>query len=184
MFSSKLVHAVRAREIVVDGAGQWEMYFGIGKVKARFSKHEFCLCTGLRFGQLAHVYTDTYHALNGGVHDRYFGKGDVIAKDLFARFKEGNFMNKDDAVKMALVFFVENILCGRDYRKKISPWLWTLVEDLDIFSSFAWGKYVYQMTVHYLRQGVREPEVGKTKSKYNLYGFPWAFQVGFVFKNN
>ena len=81
-------------------------------------------------------------------------------------------MNKDDAVKITLVFFVKNILCARDYRKKISPWLWTLVEDLNIFSSFAWGKYVYQMTVHYLRQGVREPEVGKTKYKYNLYGFP------------
>ena len=79
MFSSKLVHAVLAREIVVEGVRKWEMYFGIGKVKARFSKQEFCLCTGLRFGQLAHVYTDTYHALNGGVHDRYFGKCDVIA---------------------------------------------------------------------------------------------------------
>ena len=50
MFSSKLVHAVLAKEIVVEGAGKWEMYFRIGKVKARFSKEEFCLCTGLRFG--------------------------------------------------------------------------------------------------------------------------------------
>ena len=80
-------------------------------------------------------------------------------------------MNKDDAVKMALVFFVKNILCDRDYRKKISHWLWTLEEDLHQFSSFVWGKYVYHMTVHYFRQGVCGPEVGKTKSKYNLYDF-------------
>ena len=153
------------------------MYFGFGKVKARFSQQEFCLCTGLRFGQLSHVYTDTYYVFNGGVHDRYFGKGEVIAQDLFARFKQSGFKNKDDAVKMALV---KNILCGQDYRKKISLWLWTLVEDMNKFSLFAQGKYVYQMTVHYLRQGVREPDVGKTKTKYNLYGFPWAFQVGFV----
>ena len=50
MFSSKLVHVVLSREIVVEGVGKWEMYFGFGKVKARFSKQEFYLCTGLRFG--------------------------------------------------------------------------------------------------------------------------------------
>ena len=81
------------------------MYFGFGKVTTRFSKQEFCLCIGLRFGQLSHVYTDTYHVLNGGVHDRYFGNGEVIAQDLFAKFKQGGFKNKDDVVKMALVFF-------------------------------------------------------------------------------
>ena len=63
----------------------WEMYFGFGKMKARFGKKEFFLCTGLRFGQLSHVYTKTYHALAGGVHDRYFGKGEVIAHQLFER---------------------------------------------------------------------------------------------------
>ena len=52
-------------------------------------------------------------------------------------------MKEGDVVNMVLVYFVENILRGWDYRKKISPWLWTLVDALNEFSSFAWGKYVY-----------------------------------------
>ena len=75
------------------------------------------------YWHLSHVYTDTYCAFAGGVNDRYFGKGEVIAHQLFERLIEKGFKNKDDAVKMALVFFVKNILCGRDYSKKISLWL-------------------------------------------------------------
>ena len=53
------------------------------------------------------------------------------------------FMKEGNVVKMAMVYFVKNILCGRDYIKKISPWLWTPMEDLKEFNSFAWGKYVF-----------------------------------------
>ena len=39
-FASQLVHAVLAREIIVDGARQCEIMFGIGNDMARFSKQE------------------------------------------------------------------------------------------------------------------------------------------------
>ena len=45
LFSSRLVHNLLAKEIVVDGVGDFELYFGIGGRRLRFSKYEFCLLT-------------------------------------------------------------------------------------------------------------------------------------------
>ena len=44
--------------------------------------------------------------LTGEVYDKYFDKDEVIAHQLFERLKEGGFMNKNDVVKMALVFLL------------------------------------------------------------------------------
>ena len=49
---------------------------------------------------------------------------------------------------MALVLFVERFLFGADYRKIVSPWLFSL--DKEQFNSFSWEKFVFQMTLHYL----------------------------------
>ena len=87
----------------------------------------------------------TFKGLDGEILDRYFGKGDAKANNLLQRFQESDFQKEGDAVKMALVYFVENILYSQDYRKKISHWLWTLVKDLEEFNYFEWGKYVFQI---------------------------------------
>ena len=39
-FLSKLVHSFLAREIVVDGVGNFELYFGIDRRRLRFSEDE------------------------------------------------------------------------------------------------------------------------------------------------
>ena len=49
LFSSKLVHNLLAKEIVVNGVGDFELYFGISGRWLRFSKYEFCLLSGLKF---------------------------------------------------------------------------------------------------------------------------------------
>ena len=52
VFNSLLFHAIMVGEIRVEGIGQYELWFGIGRGKARFSKQEFCLVTSLKFGYL------------------------------------------------------------------------------------------------------------------------------------
>ena len=49
---------------------------------------------------------------------------------------------------------------------------------------FCMGKYVFHITVHYIRPSIHESKVGKKKSKYNIYGFPHAFQVDFFWTLN
>ena len=48
-FSSRLVHSLLARKIVVDGVGESELYFWVGGRRLRLSKYEFCLLIGLKF---------------------------------------------------------------------------------------------------------------------------------------
>ena len=103
----------------------------------RFFKQEFCLVIGLRFRQLSTIFNEEYHPLDGKVHDRYFDNGDVKANQLLERFVQIDFQKKGDTVKMIFELFVENILCSRDYRKKVSHWLWAMMEDVEEFNKFA-----------------------------------------------
>ena len=81
LFSCKLVHSLLGREIVVDGVGDSELYFAIGGRRLRFSKYEFCLLTGLRFGGQAHFPAYHNSIVEGGVLQRYWsnGKIDVVS---------------------------------------------------------------------------------------------------------
>ena len=53
------------------------------------------------------------------------------------------FSHREDPLKMTLVLFVERFLFGADYKKIVSPWLFSLAEDMEQFNSFPWEKFVY-----------------------------------------
>ncbi|KAK3211389.1 hypothetical protein Dsin_016095 [Dipteronia sinensis] len=90
----------------------------------------------------------------------------------------GDFDQPKDGLKMALVLIANNVLFGQDLMRKATLWLFQMVEDLEAFSSFPWGSYVYMMTIHYLRQGFRSANAPlKHITHYNLYGFPWALEI-------
>ena len=77
---------------------------------------------------------------------------------------------------MALVLFVERFLFGVDYRKTVSPWLFSLAEDMEQFNSFSWEKFVFQMTLHYLNNAP-SLRLGKDHIRWDFYGFPIILQV-------
>ena len=67
VFSSKLVHSLLAKEIVVDGAGDDELYFGVGGRWLRFSKYEFCLLIEFKFERRAHFPMYNNNIVEDGV---------------------------------------------------------------------------------------------------------------------
>ena len=71
--------------------------------------------------------------------------------------QDATFSHREDPLKMVLVLFVERFLFGADYRKTVSPWLFSLAEDMEQFNSFPWGKFVYHMTLHYFNNVVTSP---------------------------
>ncbi|KAK2652714.1 hypothetical protein Ddye_012570 [Dipteronia dyeriana] len=90
----------------------------------------------------------------------------------------GQFEQPKDGLKMVLVLIANSVLFGQDLRRKVSLWLFALVEDPEYFNFFPWGSYVYMMTIHYLRQGFRSTNtLRKVVAHYNLYGFPWTVLV-------
>ncbi|KAK4737978.1 hypothetical protein R3W88_001675 [Solanum pinnatisectum] len=55
-----------------------------------------------------------------------------------------------------------------------------MVDDLDFFKSYPWGKECFDLTVKYLMNKInlkKQSEVYKERGNalYALYGFPWTF---------
>ena len=82
LFSSKVVHSLLAREIVVDGIRDSELYFGVGERRLRFLKYEFCLLTGLKFGGRAHFSTYNNNIVEGGVLQKYWSNDKIDVTSL------------------------------------------------------------------------------------------------------
>ncbi|KAK2646484.1 hypothetical protein Ddye_021679 [Dipteronia dyeriana] len=125
---------------------------------------------------MSDIFLKPYRVIPDGIHDRYFERDEnVQLKQVWEKFMGGQFEQQNDGLKMALVLIASNVLFRQDLRRKVSLWLFALVEDLESFNSFPWGRYVYMMTIHYLSQGFRSVNASrKVVAHYNLYGFPWV----------
>ncbi|GAB2211351.1 hypothetical protein Drorol1_Dr00024660 [Drosera rotundifolia] len=178
--SGTLIHWLLSREIKVQDSQPLELWFGIGNKKARFSKYEFCLITGLKFGDNEYPLPDVAKELESeGILERYFHGQNMTSTELATYFNNRqHFEHPMDALKMALVLFVSGVLLGNDYKVKVPAFLWELVEDLDRFNDFEWGKDGYTMLYHNLHErqiGLKAGE--KHRARYHVYGFTHAFQI-------
>ncbi|KAK3213401.1 hypothetical protein Dsin_018107 [Dipteronia sinensis] len=175
-FQAQYMHNLFLRQITPLGVSMNEMWFALGKTKVRLGAREFCLYTSLKFGELIDIFLREYQAVPNGIHFRYFGGSCLLVDNIIDMFLAKSFKRPGDALKIALVLFVNYILFGVDERTPVSYWLMTLVEDTNAFNKFAWGHYVFKMTLHYIRQGFRMPDLTGPTCRYNLYGFVWGVQ--------
>ena len=125
-----MVHNLLATVIIIDGGH-----------RLKFFKYKFCLLTRLKFGGRTHFPAYNNSIVEGGVLQRYWpnGKIDVVSLQMRLCEQGARFEHRDNPLKIALVLFVERFLFGADYRKTVSPWLFSLVEDMEQFNSFPWG---------------------------------------------
>ncbi|EOX96527.1 Uncharacterized protein TCM_005763 [Theobroma cacao] len=120
-------------------------------------------------------------------HELWFAIGkskaqlsNVKLQALLDTFREGNFQRPGDATKMALILIANNILFGQDYCRWVTPWLLSLVEDIDAWNVFLWGHYVWKLTLDYLLKGFEVPDLSvikETRLHYNIYGFTWFWAM-------
>ena len=102
---------------------------------------------------MSDIFLKPYAPSEDGIYAKYFYKDENInLVRVWEKFLTGQFDKPKEGLKMTLLLIANMILFGRDPRKKVTMWLFELVEDLDSFNSFAWGSYVFMMTCHYLRQ--------------------------------
>ncbi|KAL3619011.1 hypothetical protein CASFOL_037239 [Castilleja foliolosa] len=116
------MHAMLGQQVDTQGAGVDELWFRVGDQFLRFSKYEYALVTGLKFG---HTDFD-------------------LNEDYSYPFDGGEFaVSTDDQLKISKVIFVCSVLFGEDNLKKPIPrWLWVLVDDEDKWENFPWGSYL------------------------------------------
>ncbi|XVF71514.1 hypothetical protein PTKIN_Ptkin12aG0043800 [Pterospermum kingtungense] len=181
-----ILHAIMARQVSRSGARDDEVWFHIGERFIKFSKYEFALVTGLRFGTSTFDPNGQHQPPSDGVYTTRVAK-DATAKTvhgLWEKFKAGHYSDRGaDALKVAKVLFVYCILFGVETRKSsVDRWVWTLVEDTDAWEAFPWGKYTYQMLMHYIEILPVSAVEGRDSMSYHFYGFAmslliWAYEV-------
>ncbi|KAI5338385.1 hypothetical protein L3X38_017656 [Prunus dulcis] len=204
-FSGQIVHGVVLRRVAGQGVkGLDGLSFLIGCDVAQFTRQDFCLITGLRFGEVHEVSSGESDEIR--LQKRYFIDEGITCnalEEVFLRCTE-----EDDIYKLALVYFAELVVLGMDKHLNINLNYLILVEDLDAFNRYPWGSVSFDKTqdslfsapTKYLKSFEKEEGRGKGKSKvtgtsrrnekgkkdkhgevqrggWSFKGFTYAFQI-------
>ncbi|KAL4039259.1 hypothetical protein IC575_002909 [Cucumis melo] len=114
--------------------------------------------------------------------EKFFKDKDCVyvsdLEDIFLEY-EGD---DDDIVKLALVYFIEISLLGKDRRTKVDIGFLKIADDWNSFNNYDWGRIVFVRTLSALKRALdKQYAKGKKKStqtkKYTINGFPHALQV-------
>ncbi|XP_038885907.1 uncharacterized protein LOC120076213 [Benincasa hispida] len=139
IFNSPLVHYILLREVEDDRKDA--MTFNLNGMVVTFTKEDFLLVTGL------------WRSL----HSRCFKNdfvGDIHIDTLETVYKEMEFENDMDAMKMTLVYYTELGMMGREKTKaNVDKTLLIDVEDLDYFNSLDWRNVLWERKLLGLQRG-------------------------------
>ncbi|KAH0648157.1 hypothetical protein KY285_033405 [Solanum tuberosum] len=104
-------------------------------------------------------------------------KNKKISGTKLMSFIKSTGLNKEQKLKCSLVWFVHSMLLAHDRSKIVDSNHIKMVDDLDFFKSYQWGKEGFDLTVKYLKNKInlkKQSEVCKERGNV-LYGFPWVF---------
>ncbi|KAK3198254.1 hypothetical protein Dsin_021669 [Dipteronia sinensis] len=128
------------------------MWFGLGKSKVRFGQEEFCLCIGLKMGQLPEGFANNNEVEEDSMLRRIFKGKRPTAEVLYATLKRMSSEESEDVYKMLNIYMVSQFFGMDDGRTTaISGWLFSLVENEDEFKKFPWGSYIFSFTLFFLK---------------------------------
>ncbi|XP_038889303.1 uncharacterized protein LOC120079213 [Benincasa hispida] len=153
-----------------------------------FTKENFLLVTGLWWSPNP-IVMRRYKG-SRSLRNRYLRNdfaGDIHIGTLEIVYKEMEFENDMDAMKMTLVYYTELAMMGREKtRANVDKTLLIDMKDLDYLNSMDWGNVLWERTLLGLQRGLSgKSENYKKRSKinknyivkYNLSRFPRAFQT-------
>ncbi|XP_026460116.1 uncharacterized protein LOC113360905 [Papaver somniferum] len=194
-FSGPIINSLLRRVVEpLAGNDPDSMYFCIGGKVVKYGMWESALVTGLSFKG-----SDVIHprgCAGSELINKYFlGKKSITLGELSRKFD--SLEQSTDKVKLGLVLLVQGVLMGNEYVRDVNLAYFHMVENIEKFNKFPWGKLCHQRMLKCFRNvvgGKKEVEqIGKSKtnpkgksaiaghgsfrSAYNLYGFPYAFQV-------
>ncbi|KAL2552712.1 uncharacterized protein Fot_06331 [Forsythia ovata] len=104
-----------------------------------------------------------------------------MKRDVFEAFKRYK-KNKTDKYKLGLIIILAYVLLATEEKTLIDLWWFELVDDLDRFDKYPWGKMSYDYTIRILkhdmgdklRNSLKERE---SRCRYSLHGFSLAIMV-------
>ncbi|KAL3626931.1 hypothetical protein CASFOL_029242 [Castilleja foliolosa] len=185
-----VMHLMFRQQVIKEGAEKDELWFLVGDTFVRFSKYEYVLVTGLRFGPTNFDPNADRDIPNNGVYRKFIDSHNKFSKkgakytfvlDLFnnppkelRRSKE-----RESLLKIAKVLFVHGFFVAIDKRYCIANWVWSLVEYENERETFPWGAYSFQILMYRMKNA--KAKAGD-KDNYHIYGFSHAF-LSFYFRD-
>ncbi|KAL3655629.1 hypothetical protein CASFOL_000025 [Castilleja foliolosa] len=172
------MHLMLSQQVIREGADEDELWFLVGDKFVRFSKYEYALVTGLRFGPTNFDPNEDYEIKTNGAYRKFidpeneFGKKGAEYNFVFQWFKKAPKKKKTRAslLKISKVLFVHSFFYAIDKRQRIVNWLWELVEREDEWETFPWGAYSFQILMFRMKNAVVKPQ-----DNYHIFGFSHAF---------
>jgi hypothetical protein len=153
--------------------------FNLNGIGARFTARDFALVTGLNFiGDVESKTLEIRRITTRHIETKYLNKSTKTWTDkLLKCFKDANFEDNLDAVKMALLYFLNCGLLGVARKTNIDMDFVRLVEDYDKFNQFPWGALLYKHTIDALKGLFDLSKNQNASGTADIRAFPLAFQV-------
>ncbi|KAL0534119.1 hypothetical protein IC582_028400 [Cucumis melo] len=199
VFNGQLIHHFLLRQIPEDGNADGICFSVLGKTDGknlRFTQKEFNIITELwPTNNPLEKYCDSKH-----LQSLLFGSENkklITCLEIEEIFKNFEFTNDDDALKVAFAVFIETVMVGKDKKTQFDMDILGRVDDEEAFKSFDWSTFFYTRLLNSLKtslQGKKEAyELKKTTSSKasvilqhqglracfsgDFYLFVWAYEV-------
>ncbi|KAL3618879.1 hypothetical protein CASFOL_037107 [Castilleja foliolosa] len=174
-----VMHLMISQQVIKEGADEDELWFLVGDKFVRFSKYEYALVTGLRFGPTSFDPNEDCDIPTEGVYRKFIdpenkfskkGNEYVFVLDLFKNPPRHLKKSRESLLKIAKVLFGHDLFYAIDKRHMIANWLWVLVEQGDKWETFPWSAYTFQILMMRMKNAKVKPQ-----DNYHIYGFSHAF---------
>ncbi|TYJ97376.1 Ulp1-like peptidase [Cucumis melo var. makuwa] len=184
VFNGQLIHHFLLRQIPEDGNVDGICFSILGK-NVRFTQKEFNIITGLWPTNT----TLEKDCDNKRLQSLLFGSENkklITCLKIEEIFKNFEFTNDGDAVKVALAVFIEIVMVGKDKKTQFDMDILGRVDDEKAFKNFDWSTFFYTRLLKSLKTSLRGKkeayELKKTTSSkavayYNIKGYVLAFQT-------
>ena len=165
-----------------------KMWILVYSKRLRFSALEFALITRLIFGNVSQ-----FDLTSLKIRDKYFDGENKICSDwleedfisLYEKWKKmstkrtklskkSNF--DEDIIKLILLYFVEHVLLGKK-GKNLIDWQWVqLIDSLEQFNKYPWGRICYERTLFGLQKAL-DKRISKYVKKKEMQPMKHVFQI-------
>ncbi|BBH09680.1 DNA glycosylase superfamily protein [Prunus dulcis] len=143
-WTSPIVHGLLLRKADPKTVSQLNgIKFIVGKKVIQFTAQQFCIVTGLRFGNLPFIPIPTNE--NCSLKRKYFANDNAVnLLELEKAFLECD--DVDDVFKLGFVYFAVFVLLGSEKHVHIDMRYLKLAEDIEDFGKYPWGAVSYAKT--------------------------------------
>ncbi|KAL8260250.1 hypothetical protein R6Q59_028203 [Mikania micrantha] len=144
---------------IFSPASEFGINFFVVGHNVTFGAREFCLITGLAFGEQTPEITIRGKSFNDRNHH--------------------DSLNDLDVVRICLLLLVEHGFKGREGTNFVDKTMLCLVNDMGAWNAFPWGSYLWSNTYPHIHDALQKNARQNRKAmlNYTLKGFTWAFKT-------